>query len=88
MFGVGFGDVSPYVRMYVCMFLVRSTLLRGHLLGKNCPLGLPYVLFVSCLFVILVISRFGFEGWIFTALQGTHFYSFILRINNLILGKR
>ena len=23
-----------------------------------------YVLFVFCLFVILVISRFGFEGWI------------------------
>ena len=31
------------------------------LLGKSCSLGLPNVLSV---FVILVISRFGFEGWI------------------------
>ena len=33
-------------------------------LGNSCSLGWPYVLFVFCLFVILVISRFGFKGWI------------------------
>ena len=30
--------------------------------GKSCSFGLPYVLFVLCIFVVLVISRFGFEG--------------------------
>ena len=43
------------------LFLVRFGLLSGHFLGKSCSLGLPYVLFVV---VILVIFRFGFEGWI------------------------
>ena len=37
-------------------------LLSGHLLGKSCQFGLPRVFIVFCLFVILVISRFGFES--------------------------
>ena len=36
--------------------------LSGHLLGKSCALGLPSVLFVFCLFVIVDVSHFGFEG--------------------------
>ena len=40
------------------LFLVRFGLLSGNLLGNSCSLGRPYVLFVFCLFVILVISRF------------------------------
>ena len=35
--------------------LVRFGLLSGHLLGNSCSV---------CLFVILAISNFGFEGWI------------------------
>ena len=42
--------------MYVQIILVRFRLLRGHLLGKSCSL------FVFCLFVISVISRFGVDG--------------------------
>ena len=31
--------------------------------GKICPLGWPYVIFVICIFVILVVLfHFGFEG--------------------------
>ena len=42
----------------------------GHFLGKSCPLPWSFVLFVFCLFVILVISRFvlvsrgGFGFWL------------------------
>ena len=39
-------------------------LLSDHLCGNSCPLGWPFVLIVFCLFVILVISNFGFESWI------------------------
>ena len=49
----------------MCLFiilLVRFGLLSGHLSGKSCPLGWPCVLIVICLFISLVISRFGFEG--------------------------
>ena len=45
-------------------FLVLFGLLSGHLLGNSCSLGLPYVLIIFSLLVILVISRFAFEGWI------------------------
>ena len=31
-------------------------------MGRRCPFGLPNVSFVLCVFVILVISHFGFEG--------------------------
>ena len=44
----------------VHIILVRFELLSFHLLGNSCSLGGPYVLFVFCLFVIMVISRFGF----------------------------
>ena len=50
--------------MFVHNILVRFGLLSGYLLGKSCPLGWPYVLIVFCLFAIIVISRFGFEGWV------------------------
>ena len=50
--------------MCVRIILVRFRLLSGHLLGNSCSLGWPYVLFVFWLFVILVMTRFGFEGWI------------------------
>ena len=42
--------------------IIRVGLLSGHLSEKNCPLGWLCVLEVFCLFVSLVISRFGFEG--------------------------
>ena len=49
-------------------YLVRFCLLSGHLLGNNCSLGLPYVLFLPCLFVIIVFSvlvlRAGFGLWL------------------------
>ena len=44
------------------LFLVRFWLLGGCLLGNGCLIGLPYGLIVLWLCVILVISRFGFEG--------------------------
>ena len=37
-------------------------LLSDHLCENSCPLGWPFVLIVFCLFVILVISYFGFES--------------------------
>ena len=36
-------------------------LLSDHLFRNSCPLGWPFFLIVFCLFVILVISHFGFE---------------------------
>ena len=57
--------VSVTNRLYVfILFLVRFGLLSGHIFGKSCPLSVPCVLFVYLLFVILVISCFGFECWI------------------------
>ena len=32
-------------------------------MGKSYSLGLPYVLLVVSLFVNLVVSHIGFEGW-------------------------
>ena len=48
--------------MVVHIILVRLRLLSSHLLGKSCSLCLPYALFVFLRFVILVISRLGFDG--------------------------
>ena len=42
----------------------HAGLLSGHFSGNSYSLGTPYVLIVFLLFVILVISRFGFGGWI------------------------
>ena len=55
--------------MCVYINLVWFELLSGHLLGESCSLGYSYILFVFCLivFIILVISRFGFEGGILIA---------------------
>ena len=44
------------------LMFVHIGLLSGHFSGKNCRLGWPCVLIVFCLFVILVSSRFCFEG--------------------------
>ena len=33
--------------------------MSGHLLGKSCLLGLPYILFVKCISVISVSSNFS-----------------------------
>ena len=44
----------------VHIILVRFGLLSGHLLGNSCSVGHMFSVFL--LFVILVISRFGFEG--------------------------
>ena len=46
------------------ILLVRFGLLSDHLLGNSYPLGWSFVFVVSCLFVILVISHFDFEGGI------------------------
>ena len=50
--------------LQACRFLVQYGLLSGRLLGGGCSLGWPCVLFVFWLFVALVVSRFGFGGWI------------------------
>ena len=42
--------------------LVRFRLASGHLFEKSCSFSRTYVLFVLCLFVILVVFRFGFDG--------------------------
>ena len=41
------------------LFLVQFGLPSGHLLGNSCSQGRTYILFV-----ILVIYRFGFDGWL------------------------
>ena len=41
-------------------------------MGKNCSIGGPYVLFVFWLFVILVISRFSFEGGLWFLIATVH----------------
>ena len=44
-------------------------------MGKSFPLGSPFFLIVFCLFVILVISHFGFENriWPLFAAVPVHF---------------
>ena len=59
-FGVRFCTV--FHLLCVLWILVRFRLLSCHLLGKSCSFGELYVLFVLCLFVILVVSYFGFEN--------------------------
>ena len=54
------------------LYLVRFGLLSGRRLGKSCSLGFPYVLFVFLLFVMEVIFRFGFEGWIWVLIALVH----------------
>ena len=50
--------------MFVHILLILFGLLSGHFSRKSCQVGWPRVLIVFCLFVILVISNFGFEGLI------------------------
>ena len=45
---------------YVHIISSSVSLLSGHLMGNSCSV----VHMFSLYFVILVISRFGFEGWI------------------------
>ena len=51
-----------HLMCFFIILLVQFGKLSGHILGKSCSLGWPCVLIGFCLFVILVISRFGFEG--------------------------
>ena len=79
-------------RFAVCMFkyfLVRFGLLRGHLLWMSCTLGWPYVLFVFWLFLILVISRIAFEGWIWVLIASfpglcNFVYSYYITISHRV----
>ena len=41
--------------------LVIIMLLSCRFLGKSCSFGQPYMFFVLCIFVILLVSHFGFE---------------------------
>ena len=54
-------SVARSVMFHLCLFiilLVRFGLLSGHLLGNSCPLGLPFVLIVFCLFVLFIYFPF------------------------------
>ena len=64
--------------MCVNIILVRFGLLSGDLLGNSYSLSWPYVLFVFGLFVILIISSFGVEDWIWVmiTLVPDHFILF------------
>ena len=66
--------------MCVNIILVRFGLLNGHLLEKSCLLGLSYLIFVFCLFVILVISRFGFEGYIWVLIASVPRHAYFLLV--------
>ena len=50
--------------MFILFLVWFGLLLGGHILGNSGSLRWSYVLCVFRLFVILVISRFGFDGWI------------------------
>ena len=56
--------------------LVQFGLLSGHLLGKSCPLGWPYVFIVFCLFVFLFIFHFGFKSGIWLLIAPVPFHCF------------
>ena len=62
--------------MYVHIVLVRSRLLSGHLFGKelSARLTICSLYIMSINFVILVISRFDFEGiiWVLIAPVPVH----------------
>ena len=62
------------------LFLVHLRLQSGQLLRKNCSLGCPYVLFVFWLFVILVISRSGFEGGIWVLIAPVHGHCILVTV--------
>ena len=59
--------------------------LSDHLLGNSCPFGWPFVLIVFCLFVILVISHFGFESSICLLIAPVHVHCFLV---TFLLSKR
>ena len=65
---------------YICVLRVKGScaLNINWMIEANCHvfLGWPYVLFVFWLFVILVISRFGFEGWIWVLIACKSVYLF------------
>ena len=74
----GFGDVSPHVQIV----LVWSRLLSGHLLGESWPL-LTLCSPLQCLFVILVISRFGFEGGIWVLIVRVPIYCLLVAFRKM-----
>ena len=57
-----------------CQILQNGMNSIDSILGKSCPLGWPCALIVFCLFVILVISPFGFKGlvWFLVAPVPVH----------------
>ena len=60
-------------------------LLSVHLLGNSCPPGWPFVLIVLYLFVILVISHFGFESKICLLIAPVPVHCFLV---TFLLNKR
>ena len=66
------------------LYLVGFRLLSGHLFGKWLLTRLIICSFVFCLFVILVFSRFGSEGWILTLIASDPdlciLFTFIIRV--------
>ena len=46
--------------MFIHFTFSSVGLLSGHLLGNSCLLGWPFVLIVSCLFVIFIYFPFWF----------------------------
>ena len=66
------------------LVLVRSKLLSGHLLGKSCLPGRPYVLFV-----ILVVSCLGLWGRVWVLVVPFPGYFLLLTDNfKLLLNQR
>ena len=75
----------------LCLFIIRLVLfvlMNGHLLGKSCPLGWPYVPIVNCLYSnALFISHFGFKSgiWLLIASVPVHCFSITpLRFTSLM----
>ena len=60
-------------------------LLSDQLLGISCPLGWPFVLIVFCLYVILIVSHFGFESSICLLIAPVPIHCFLV---TFLLNKR
>ena len=77
-------------RLVFCVFisfLVRFALLGGHILGKSCSLGWPYILSAFFLFEISVISHFGFVDWIWLLFASVAELSIIFTYNVSYIGE-
>ena len=60
-------------------------LLSDQLLDNSCPFDWPFVFIVFCLFVILVISHFGFESRICLLIAPVPVHCFLV---TFLLNKR